>query len=65
MRIVHCFISNDFTVPEVITLATSYLSVLAWLLRALGCSRNLTVLPKVLPQQTSFPLGLLFDAQNR
>ena len=32
LRIVHCSISNDFTIPKVITPATLYITVKVWLL---------------------------------
>ena len=47
LRIIHCQKNSsltDFTVPEVITLATNTLfSRFVWLVRALGRSRNLKV----------------------
>ena len=45
LRIVHCCISSDFTVPKVITPATGCIAARGLVAGALGCSRNSMVSP--------------------
>ena len=43
MRIIHCYIFNDFTLPWVITLAIRLSFDTNLVIKALGTSRNLIV----------------------